>query len=100
MVNDMKIKTILIIMLTILVLLGIHTIIKANSIETIEMEVVNVSQTTDGKSFDFEDGTGYYIETTDGNLWTLTEEIEVGNTVVFDTMGTESVYDDVIIDIK
>ena len=100
MVNDMKIKTILIIMLTILVLLGIHTIIKANSIETIEMEVVNVSQTTDGKSFDFEDGTGYYIETTDGNLWALTEEIEVGNIVVFDTMGTESVYDDVIIDIK
>ena len=100
MVNDMKIKRVLIIMLTILVLLGIHTIIKANSIETIEMEVVNVSQTTDGKSFNFEDGSGYYIETTDGNLWALTEEIEIGNTVIFDTMGTESVYDDVIIDIK
>ena len=87
-------------MLTILVLLSIHIVIKVNSIETIEMEVVNVSQTTDGKSFDFENGTGYYIETTDGNLWMLTEEIEVGNIVVFDTMGTESVYDDVIIDIK
>ena len=87
-------------MLTIIVLLNIHTIIKANSIETIEMEVVNVSQTTSGKSFNFKDGTGYYIETADGNLWALTEEIEVGNTVVFDTMGTESVYDDVIIDIK
>ena len=66
----------------------------------IKMKVVSVSNTTDGKSFDFEDGSGYYIETEDGNLWKIMRKIKVGDVVIFDTMGTKSIYDDIIIDIE
>lgn len=39
------------------------------------------------------------IETLDGNLWNFTSEAEVGDTVVFDTRRSESIYDDIIVEI-
>lgn len=39
------------------------------------------------------------IETLDGNLWEYVNDAEVGDTVLFDTMRSESIYDDIIVDI-
>ena len=61
----------------------------------IKMEVINVSTDTDGKFVDFEDGSGYYIETEDGNLWKIMRKVKTGDIVIFDTMGTESIMRDV-----
>lgn len=92
------------ILLVLIISIGILTVNNGTTEKlnnnTIELKVVNVSVDSHGKFIDFEDDTSYYIETTDGNLWMLTQKVEVGNTVVFDNMGTDMVYDDVIIDIK
>lgn len=39
------------------------------------------------------------IETLDGNLWNCVNDAEIGDTVLFDTMRSESIYDDKIVDI-
>lgn len=39
------------------------------------------------------------VETLDGNLWGFTNDAEIGDTVVFDTRRSESIYDDVIVEI-
>jgi hypothetical protein len=39
------------------------------------------------------------VETLDGNLWNINNSAEIGDTVVFNTMRSENIYDDIIIDI-
>jgi hypothetical protein len=45
-----------------------------------------------------------YIETTDGNGWAIDENTSFTQgqkvTITFNDMGTETIYDDVIIDIR
>ena len=97
------ILSILVIIVSTLIGLYIYKDYKKDYMENsniIKMKVVNVSSDKDGKSIDFENGTGYYIETEDGNLWRIMRKVKTGDIVVFDTMGTEMIYDDVIIDIK
>lgn len=65
------------------------------------MEVVEVYINERGKFIDFKNSNiGYFIGTTDGNLWKYMEEVEVGDIVVFDTLGTEQIEDDIIVGIK
>ena len=95
----------LILVISILILIGLYAYkdYKKDYMENsniIKMEIVNVSADTDGKSIDFENGSGYYIETEDGNLWKIMRKVKTGDIVVFDTKGTESIYDDIIIDIE
>lgn len=66
----------------------------------IELKVTNVDVTEHGKFIDFKDNTGYYIGKGDENLWSPLEKIEVGNTIIIDTMGTESIEDDIVVGIK
>lgn len=95
----------LILVISILILIGLYAYkdYKKDYMENsniIKMKVVNVSKDNDGKSIDFENGSGYYIETEDGNLWKIMRKVKAGDIVVFDTMRTESIYDDIIIDIE
>lgn len=42
-----------------------------------------------------------YIETSDGNVWSMDKINNTkGYTLIFNTLGTDTIYDDVIIDIK
>jgi len=63
------------------------------------LEVTGVHTSYAGKMLAFEDGTGYFVETNDGNLWELSENVAPGNTLVMHNNGTEQVEDDVIISV-
>lgn len=71
----------------------------AENLNIAELKVTNVYADEYGKFIDFEDNTGYYIGV-DGYLWESLKNIKVGNIIIIDTMGTESIEDDVVIGIK
>ncbi|MGN1342051.1 MAG: hypothetical protein ACI4VL_02325 [Bacilli bacterium] len=81
----------------ILVIVGIITIIG------IIISCINLSDNTrmDKITSISYDNDITYIETSDGNIWTINGNNNIkGNTIIFDTLGTNTIYDDVIIDIK
>lgn len=65
-----------------------------------ELKVVSVEKNEYGIQVAFENGNGYYIaKTEDGNLWKLTENVEINDVIVLNTLDTKDVSDDVIVDI-
>lgn len=61
------------------------------------LEISSVYVGQGGAQFEFADKTGYFVETTDGNIWHLLDSAKPGDMLIMNDAGTETPTDDIIV---